>query len=188
MSNNTNDPDSPSSALSKKARLAHWITGGTNRGPSTMSSFSRMARDRNDIKKATEAWALARERGLAEHQGQWGRSGVPGALDQAAAAGMDEGQTLGMRLGSLRCSNGDGRGNRRRDPWSVTRRMTYTGRTIPQGRGLREVTLAMATQQHAVTWTDDAPGQQQNGEGDDDHHEGDYARPAQQQREQTVDR
>lgn len=83
MSNNTNDPNSPSSALSEKARLAHWITGGTNRGPSTMSSFSRMARDRNDIKKATEAWELARERGLAEHQGQWGRSGVLGGLDQA---------------------------------------------------------------------------------------------------------
>lgn len=83
MSNDPNNPNSPSSALSKKARLAHWITGGTNRGPSTMSSFSRMARDRNDFKKAKEAWALARERALAEHQGQWGRSGVLGAVDQA---------------------------------------------------------------------------------------------------------
>lgn len=86
MSNNTDDPANPSSALSKKARLAHWITGGTNRGPSTMSSFTRMARDRNDIKKATEAWETASKRGLDEHQGQWGRPGVVGALDQASGS------------------------------------------------------------------------------------------------------
>ncbi|POS76757.1 hypothetical protein DHEL01_v204847 [Diaporthe helianthi] len=77
-----NNPNSPTSSLSKKARLAHWITGGTNRGPSTMSSFVRMTRDRNDMKKATKAWSLASERGLDEHQGQWGKSGLMGTLDQ----------------------------------------------------------------------------------------------------------
>ena len=87
MSNNTNDPNTSSSALSKKARLAHWITGGTKRGPSTMSSFTRMTRDRNDVKKATKAWAVAGERGLDDHHGRWGRSGLPGALDQARGAG-----------------------------------------------------------------------------------------------------
>lgn len=86
MSNDTDDPSSPSSALSKKARLAHWITGGTNRGPSTMSSFIRMTRDRNDVQKATKAWSLARESGLNEHHDQWGRPGLPGALDQARGA------------------------------------------------------------------------------------------------------
>lgn len=74
---NTNDPNTPSSALSKKARLAHWITGGTDCGPSTMSSFVRMTRDRNDVKKATKAWTLAGARGLEEHQGQWGRLARP---------------------------------------------------------------------------------------------------------------
>ncbi|KAJ0121190.1 hypothetical protein J7T55_008353 [Diaporthe amygdali] len=83
MSNTTDDPNDPSSFLSKKARLAHWITGGTNRGPSTMSSFNRMVKDRNDFKKASQAWALAQERGLDEHQGRWGRSGLPGAVDEA---------------------------------------------------------------------------------------------------------
>ncbi|KAG8165195.1 hypothetical protein KVR01_005470 [Diaporthe batatas] len=73
------DPSSPTSPLSKKARLAHWITGGTNRGPSTMSSFIRMTRDRNDIKKATKAWSLAGERALDEHQSQWGASRPKGA-------------------------------------------------------------------------------------------------------------
>lgn len=78
-----NDPNTPNSSLSKKARLAHWITGGTNRGPSTMSSFVRMTRDRNDVKKATRAWSVAGQRGLDEHQDQWGRPGLMGALDQA---------------------------------------------------------------------------------------------------------
>ncbi|KAL1864408.1 hypothetical protein Daus18300_007640 [Diaporthe australafricana] len=81
--NNTSGPGDPSSALSKKARLAHWITGGTGRSPSTMSSFTRMTRDRNDVKKANEAWRLSRERALGEHQQQWGRSGFVGAVDQA---------------------------------------------------------------------------------------------------------
>lgn len=114
MSSNPNDPGSPSSALSKKARLAHWITGGTNRGPSTMSSFSRMARDRNDIKKATEAWALSRERGLAEHQGQWGRSGVPGALDQARGTAPRPRGTALIRW--FREGGGGGGDRQRADP------------------------------------------------------------------------
>lgn len=117
MSSNPNDPDSPSSALSKKARLAHWITGGTNRGPSTMSSFSRMTRDRNDIKKATEAWALSRERGLAEHQGQWGRSGVPGALDQARGTAPRPRGTALIRW--FREGGGDGGDRQRADPEDV---------------------------------------------------------------------
>ncbi|KAI3392581.1 hypothetical protein diail_5493 [Diaporthe ilicicola] len=76
-------PSDPSSDLSKKARLAHWITGGTGRGPSTMSSFTGMVRDRNDVKKASEAWALSRQSALDEHQQRWGSSGVVGAVDQA---------------------------------------------------------------------------------------------------------
>lgn len=63
---------------------------------------------------------------------------------------MDGGRTLGMRLGSLRCSNRGGRGNHGPDPPRVTRRTTYTGRMMtPWGRGPREATLAMVTQQQA---------------------------------------
>lgn len=207
MSNNIDDPNSPSSALSKKARLAHWITGGTNRGPSTMSSFTRMARDRNDIKKATEAWDLASKCGLNEHQGQWGRSGVVGALDQASGSAPRPRGTALIRW----IREGGGRGERGAGPGDAAAQseMQQQGR---QGQGeagpsqddmeddiygADDATTGARIEggnagdgdMTAGTPTGNASGQEQTAEGDNDHHqEGGPARPAQQSREQTADR
>lgn len=131
MSNNDNDPNSPSSALSKKARLAHWITGGTNRPPSTMSSFSRMTRNRNDVKKAAEAWELARERALDEHEGQWGRSGFLGALDQARGTAPRPRGTALIRWYREEGGAGAGGGGGNRQPEMQQRGRQQQGRTGP---------------------------------------------------------
>lgn len=211
MSNNINDPASPSSALSKKARLAHWITGGTNRGPFTMSSFSRMARDRNDIKKATEAWAVARKRGLAEHQGQWGRSGVEGALDRArGTAPRPRGTALVRWFREGGGGGGGGGDGPRADPGDAAgqpemqqrgrqgqpRTGPVEGDTEDDIYGADDDTMGPRAEggntgdgdAAANTSTNEAPEQQQTGEGGDGHHQEGPARPAQQQREQTVDR
>lgn len=120
MSNSTNTTTGqgePSSALSKKARLAHWITGGTGRSPSTMSSFTRMTRDRNDVKKANKAWVLSRKRALDEHRQQWGRSGFVGAVDQARGTAPKPKGTALIRWyrdnggGGLRADHGDAAGH-----------------------------------------------------------------------------
>lgn len=196
MSNNTDDPSSPTSALSKTARLAHWITGGTNRGPSTMSSFSRMTRDRNDIKKATEAWELARKRGLDEHQGQWGRSGVLGALDQARGAAPRPRGTALIRW----FKEGGGRVNSGGDGPRAEPEMHQQEQTGPVDSdieddiyGADDATGARA-ERDSIGDGDTAAGtvpgdasrrQQAAGGGDDDHQEG-PARHAQQQREETT--
>jgi hypothetical protein len=71
---NDNDPSNPSSRLSSKARLAYYLTGGTRRGPGTMTSLLRLARDRNDAGRGHKAWGAARDEDLARHQDRWGQS------------------------------------------------------------------------------------------------------------------
>lgn len=171
-----------------------------------MSSFARMVRDRNDIKKATEAWALASTRGLDEHQGQWGRSGVVGALDQAGGSAP---RPRGTAL--IRWFRDGGGAERGAGPGVATGRpeMQQSGR---QGTGQRvssrenieddiygagDATTGARTEggnagdgdMTAGSPTGDASGQEQTAEGGDDHHqECGPARPAQQQGEQTADR
>lgn len=58
-----NSPSDPTSRLSATARLGYFITGGTRRGPSSMASFLKMARDRADAGKGSEAWDAARKEG-----------------------------------------------------------------------------------------------------------------------------
>lgn len=81
------DPSSPASRLSSKARLAYFLTGGTRRGPATMAGLLRLSRDRNDVKKAHEGWAAARKEDLDRHQGRWGRSGLAGGLEEVGGLG-----------------------------------------------------------------------------------------------------
>lgn len=203
MSNKTDDPSSSTSALSKTARAAHWITGGTDRGPTTMSSFSRMTRDRNDIKKATEAWELARKRGLDEHQGRWGRSGVLGALDQARGAAPRPRGTALIRWFRERGGGVDTGGDGPRvEPGDAAGEpeMHQQEQTGPVDSdieddiyGADDATGARAERDNigdgdtaAGTVPGDASGlQQAAGGGDDDHQEG-PARHAQQQREETT--
>lgn len=208
MSNNTNDPSSPTSSLSKKARLAHWITGGTNRGPSTMTSFSRMTRDRNDIRKATKAWVQTRKQGLDEHQGRWGKSGVLGALDQARGTAPRPRGTALIRW-FREGGGGDGGvgqvtnlGAAAGQPEMQQQELQRQGQAGPNGGdteddiyGAEDATMGAMAERGSTgdgdtaawTPTGDAVGQQQTGEGGNDH-EGVTARPAQQQSEETADR
>lgn len=171
-----------------------------------MSSFARMVRDRNDIKKATEAWALASTRGLDEHQGQWGRSGVVGALDQAGGSaprprgtalirwfrdggGAERGAGPGVTAGRPEMQQSGRQGTRQRvflrddiedDIYGADDATTGT-RTDGGNAGDGDLT--------AGSPTGDASGQEQTAEGGDDHHqECGPVRPAQQQGEQTADR
>ncbi|ROW01669.1 hypothetical protein VSDG_02210 [Cytospora chrysosperma] len=92
---NDNDPSSPSSRLSSKARLAYYLTGGTRRGPGTMTSLLRLARDRNDAGRGHKAWEAARDEDLARHQDRWGQSGLAGRLEEARGLGpKPRGQAL----------------------------------------------------------------------------------------------
>lgn len=175
-----------------------------------MSSFTRMARDRNDIRKATEAWALASKRGLDEHQGQWGRSGVVGALDQAGGSAP---RPRGMALIRwFRDGGGDVGGAARGAGPGVAAGRPEMQQSGQQGTGQRvssrndieddiygadDATTGARTEggnagdgdMTAGSPTGDASGQEQTAEGGDDHHqECGPARPAQQQGEQTADR
>ncbi|KAK7737439.1 hypothetical protein SLS53_006512 [Cytospora paraplurivora] len=84
---NTNDPSNPSSRLSAKARLAYYLTGGTKRGPSNMTSFVKLVRERNDVSKGSNAWNAARKAALDEHHRRWGRPGLAGKLGEARGLG-----------------------------------------------------------------------------------------------------
>lgn len=84
-----NDPNDPNSALSRKMRLAAWITGacGNKACPSTAAAFRRMARERCDVARAREAWDARRKEALEAHGRRWGRSGVAGLLEDVAKGG-----------------------------------------------------------------------------------------------------
>ncbi|ROW18398.1 hypothetical protein VPNG_00291 [Cytospora leucostoma] len=84
---NDNDPSNQSSRLSAKARLAYYLTGGTGRGPSNMTTLVKMARERNDVSKGSKAWDDARKAALDEHHERWGRPGLAGRLDEARGLG-----------------------------------------------------------------------------------------------------
>lgn len=156
-----------------------------------------MARDRNDVKRAAEAWALAGERGLAGHQGQWGRSGVLGSLDQArGTAPRPKGTALIRWFREGR--GGDGRGADAEDaagqPGVQQHGHQDRGQTGPVEGDLEDdiygadddTTGARGEGGNtgdgdttAGTANENAFGQQQTAEGGDNHRQGGYAPPAQ---------
>ncbi|KUI65743.1 hypothetical protein VM1G_02022 [Cytospora mali] len=91
MSNNNNnslnDPSDPSSSLSSKARLAYYLTGGTKRGPGTMTSLLKQAHQRIDVEKGSKAWDAARNKDFGQHQARWGKSGLAGKLEEVRGVG-----------------------------------------------------------------------------------------------------
>lgn len=179
MSNNTDDPSSPASALSKMARAAHWVTGGTNRGPSTMSSFSRMTRDRNDINKATKAWDQARgkaprPRGRALIR--WYREGGGGVDNGGDGHNADHGDAARQPEMHQQEHIGPVDSNIEIDIYGADDTTGARAESDNTGGGDTE----------AGTVPGDASGRQQAAEGGDDDHQGGPAGPAQQQREETA--
>ncbi|KUI57192.1 hypothetical protein VP1G_04515 [Cytospora mali] len=85
--NDLNDPSDPSSNLSSKARLAYYLTGGTKRGPSIMTSLLRQAHQRIDVEKGSKEWNAARKKDFDEHQARWGKSGLAGKLEEVRGVG-----------------------------------------------------------------------------------------------------
>lgn len=154
------DPSNPSSPLSSKARLIYFLTGGTGRGPVTMAGLRKMARQRNDVEKASKAWDAAGKKDLARHQGRWGRSGLTGSLDEARGVGP---KPTGTAL--IRWHSREGSGARR------TRTTTGQGEgetMMPAGQ--HEPEQQPQDDKHGVS--DEEQGQGDDEKGFDNDHNG----------------
>ena len=102
---------------------------------------------------------------------------------------MNEERALGMRLGSLRFSNQDSKGQGQADFSRGDMEDDIYGAADATTGARTEGGNAGDGDMTAGTPTGDARGEEQTDEGGDDHHqEGGPTRPAQQQGEQTADR